>query len=45
MYTVVTNDSCGAIETKASITDAQLRAKNSWINAACTSEFPVLHLF
>ncbi|KAJ7864455.1 hypothetical protein B0H14DRAFT_3443508 [Mycena olivaceomarginata] len=37
MYTVVTNDSCGAIETKASITDAQLRAKNSWINAACTN--------
>ncbi|KAJ7348317.1 hypothetical protein DFH08DRAFT_865744 [Mycena albidolilacea] len=37
LYTVVSGDSCGAIETKAGITDAQLHAENSWINTACTN--------
>ncbi|KAJ7150210.1 hypothetical protein C8R46DRAFT_1229785 [Mycena filopes] len=36
IYTVVSGDSCGAIETKTGLTDAQLRALNPWLTAACT---------
>ncbi|KAJ7131809.1 hypothetical protein C8R43DRAFT_1133483 [Mycena crocata] len=37
IYTVVSGDSCGAVETKATISDAQLHAENSWINSACSN--------
>ncbi|KAJ7668263.1 hypothetical protein B0H17DRAFT_1088052, partial [Mycena rosella] len=36
IYAVVTGDSCGAVETKESISDTQLRAENTWINSACS---------
>ncbi|KAJ6616776.1 hypothetical protein B0H10DRAFT_2035713 [Mycena sp. CBHHK59/15] len=37
IYTVVSGDSCGAVETKASIADAQLHAENTWINSGCSN--------
>ncbi|KAJ6579227.1 hypothetical protein DFH09DRAFT_1447572 [Mycena vulgaris] len=39
IYTVVSGDSCGAVETKETITDAQLHAENTWINAACSISY------
>ncbi|KAJ7721629.1 hypothetical protein B0H16DRAFT_1738179 [Mycena metata] len=35
IYTVANGDSCGAIETKTGLSDAQLRALNPWLDAAC----------
>lgn len=40
IYTVASGDSCGAIETKTSLSDAQLRALNPWLNAACSTLTP-----
>ncbi|KAK7039900.1 hypothetical protein R3P38DRAFT_2696023 [Favolaschia claudopus] len=37
LYTVVSGDSCGAIESKQSITDAKIHAENTWINSACSN--------
>ena len=34
-YTVVSGDSCGAIETKESVTAANLRTFNPWLDANC----------
>ncbi|KAJ7746544.1 hypothetical protein B0H14DRAFT_3605776, partial [Mycena olivaceomarginata] len=36
IYTVVSGDSCGAIETKTSLSEAQLRALNPWLSTACS---------
>ncbi|KAF7339153.1 hypothetical protein MVEN_01992400 [Mycena venus] len=36
LYTVVSGDSCSVIEQKTSLSDAQLRALNPWIDTACT---------
>ncbi|KAJ7488143.1 hypothetical protein FB451DRAFT_1226557 [Mycena latifolia] len=35
LYSVVSGDSCGGIETKTGLSDAQLRALNPWIDTAC----------
>ncbi|KAJ7259342.1 hypothetical protein C8J57DRAFT_1472117 [Mycena rebaudengoi] len=40
LYTVVGGDSCGAIEAKVPISDAQLHAENKWINSRCTNIQP-----
>ncbi|KAJ7114953.1 hypothetical protein C8R44DRAFT_629864, partial [Mycena epipterygia] len=45
IYTVVSGDSCGAVETKAAVTAAKLQAENTWINAACSSTFVPLFLY
>ncbi|KAJ6533673.1 hypothetical protein B0H19DRAFT_1383637 [Mycena capillaripes] len=37
IYTVVSGDSCGVVETKAKITDALMRSQNTWINSACSN--------
>ncbi|KAJ6587482.1 hypothetical protein DFH09DRAFT_1359200 [Mycena vulgaris] len=37
LYTVVSGDSCGAVETKVKVTDALLRSENNWINTACSN--------
>ncbi|KAJ6542352.1 glycoside hydrolase superfamily [Mycena vulgaris] len=42
-YTVVSGDTCTAIESKTGVSDAQLHALNPSINSGCTSTFP-LHL-
>ncbi|KAJ7312549.1 hypothetical protein DFH08DRAFT_717528, partial [Mycena albidolilacea] len=39
-YTVVSGDTCSAIESHHSITDTQLHALNPSINSGCTSMFP-----
>ncbi|KAJ7101677.1 hypothetical protein C8R44DRAFT_641426, partial [Mycena epipterygia] len=36
-YTVVSGDSCAAIESKTGVSDAQLHAQNPAINSACTN--------
>ncbi|KAJ7890428.1 hypothetical protein B0H13DRAFT_1626247, partial [Mycena leptocephala] len=39
-YIVVDGDTCGPIESKTGISDAQLHALNPAINGNCTSMFP-----
>jgi hypothetical protein len=39
-YTVVSGDTCSAIESKTGVSDAQLHAQNPAINSACTSAIP-----
>ncbi|KAJ6455190.1 hypothetical protein C8R45DRAFT_845998 [Mycena sanguinolenta] len=39
-YTVVSGDTCGAIEARFGITDAQLHTQNPSINSGCTSTIP-----
>ncbi|KAF8149608.1 hypothetical protein K438DRAFT_1503971, partial [Mycena galopus ATCC 62051] len=39
-YTVVSGDTCAAIELKTGVSDAQLHALNPAINSGCTSMFP-----
>jgi chitinase len=39
-YTVVNNDTCGAIESKTGVSDAQLHALNPAINGDFTSMCP-----
>ncbi|KAF8143580.1 hypothetical protein K438DRAFT_1469003, partial [Mycena galopus ATCC 62051] len=39
-YTVVSGDTCAAIESKTGVSDAQLHALNPAINSGCTSMFP-----
>ncbi|KAJ7832605.1 glycoside hydrolase family 18 protein, partial [Mycena leptocephala] len=43
-YTVVSGDTCAAIESKTGVSDAQLHALNPTINSGCTSMFS-FHLF
>jgi hypothetical protein len=43
-YTVVSGDTCAAIESKTGVSDAQLHALNPAINSGCTSMFS-FHLF
>ncbi|KAJ7724568.1 hypothetical protein DFH07DRAFT_758973, partial [Mycena maculata] len=43
-YTVVSGDTCAAIESKTGVSDSQLHSLNPSINSGCTSTFP-LHLF
>ncbi|KAF7354410.1 hypothetical protein MVEN_01130000 [Mycena venus] len=40
LYTVVSGDSCGGIESKVGISDAQLHTKNTWINSGCSNIQP-----
>ncbi|KAJ6506884.1 hypothetical protein C8R45DRAFT_816783 [Mycena sanguinolenta] len=40
-YTVVSGDTCSAIEAREHITDATLHALNPSINSGCTSMFPL----
>ncbi|KAJ7646127.1 hypothetical protein B0H17DRAFT_1272603 [Mycena rosella] len=39
-YTVVSGDTCAAIESKTGVSDSQLHALNPSINSGCTSMFP-----
>ncbi|KAJ6542353.1 hypothetical protein DFH09DRAFT_887697, partial [Mycena vulgaris] len=39
-YTVVSGDTCAAIESRSGVSDAQLHALNPSINSGCTSMFP-----
>ncbi|KAJ6560561.1 hypothetical protein DFH09DRAFT_921585, partial [Mycena vulgaris] len=39
-YTVVSGDTCSAIESRTGVSDAQLHALNASINSGCTSTFP-----
>jgi chitinase len=39
-YTVVSGDTCSAIESRTGVSDAQLHALNPVINSGCTSTFP-----
>ncbi|KAJ7438887.1 hypothetical protein B0H11DRAFT_1752320, partial [Mycena galericulata] len=43
-YTVVSGDTCAAIESKTGVSDSQLHSLNPSINSGCTSTFP-LQLF
>ncbi|KAF7304030.1 hypothetical protein MIND_00634300 [Mycena indigotica] len=36
-YTVVSGDSCGAIESKTGVSDVSLHTLNPWINSACSN--------
>ncbi|KAJ7259339.1 hypothetical protein C8J57DRAFT_1233702 [Mycena rebaudengoi] len=37
LYTVVSQDSCGKIEAKTSVSDALLRALNPWLDSSCNT--------
>ncbi|KAJ6450361.1 hypothetical protein C8R45DRAFT_849030, partial [Mycena sanguinolenta] len=39
-YTVVSGDTCAAIESRTGVSDSQLHALNPSINSGCTSMFP-----
>ncbi|KAJ7648317.1 hypothetical protein DFH06DRAFT_997536, partial [Mycena polygramma] len=42
-YTVVSGDTCAAIEKKTGVSDAQLHAQNPSINSGCTSRVSFSH--